>query len=226
MRYIVTGVLITSLSLNAYSENGDSHEKALNEKNAISALIKETEYQKKNFETITEGRGEKYIQLLHEVTKIKGNKKIIQPLVDSIGLVGGVSIPDKLSDFGEEIILPLTVKYKEDGAGIKRGVLFTINALITKSQSQSNIIELSNENASVVKNLLMGALKDKSPFVRERAVNGLGLLGDASVIPALNEIITSDSYFMRRQIDGVKQKIWIVRDAAKLAITKIEKFNQ
>ena len=228
MRYIVTGVLITSLSLIAYSENGYSHEKALNEKNqnnAISALIKETEYQKKNREKITEGRGEKYILLLDAVVKIKGNKNIILPLIDSLGLVGGVSIPNRLSDFGKTIIQPLSVKYKENTLSVKRGVLSAANALLKKWRNNPGAIVLSNDNISVLKGLLMAGLEDESSFVREKAVKGLGLLGDASVIPALNEIITSDSYFIRRQIDGIIQKVWLVRNAARLAVTQIEKLN-
>jgi hypothetical protein len=191
----------------------------------IARLEKETIFDKKVDHETNRAYGGYYMDLLQRVSSID-DPRIIESLVDSLSSASGVHIPDSLAKFGDKSLKVLMKKYDEaQDTDLRNGILFTIERIIQQNAAKkglsSNVAEYEN-----LKALLLRALQDAEPFVREQAISVLITLGDHTVIPHLEKLAKHDTYQIRGGGEGSdlgeSVVIYPLRKMAEDAIEKLK----
>lgn len=180
----------------------------------IELTIKETKYLIKN-KDVDEGYGEYYIEILETLMKID-DKRIVPLLVDSFAIVGGNRLTDKLAEYGDYAAELVMKKLEDKNVRVKLNAAFALNRMLEKKA-----VSIKMKNNIKIK-MLDKAQNDKDEIIKERAIEGLGLLSeeDDEALAVLKSVAKKDKYVIR--IKG-KPERYPLRDKAKKILKEIEK---
>lgn len=141
----------------------------------------------------SEGFGEYYIHITETVCKMKGDPKIIIPLINTFGIIGGKRVAETIAEFGTLALPHLIEKVKDENSIIRRDVIYTIEIMLEKKK-------VPIDKYSLIKGVLFTGLEDKSLIVRIQSIEALRMLkSDKDVVEKIKEISFKDPDFKVRE---------------------------
>lgn len=211
-----------SMAITELQKAPDLLQEPLIKENLIRLLEKENAYNDKyeaEFEKtgipLGEGYGEYYIQLVQVVVSLN-TPQSINALAGALGVSDQVATA--VAQFGKSAIEPLQKRLIDTDQGIRRGAVRALGIIISKYNQET--LDLSGTAVETIKDQLINAIHDESPWVRIQAIKTLSKIGGKDLIPVLREVAENDTYSKRREIEG-GIIVYPVQDAAKTAIKSL-----
>ncbi|MBF0287771.1 MAG: hypothetical protein HQM14_08130 [SAR324 cluster bacterium] len=147
-----------------------------------------------------------YMNLAGVVGQMKDDPRIILPLINALGVVGGMYIPTTLAHIGMPALEAVLVKYDEPNVDLRLGILITLQEMF-RLDSLNKRIHQTSTNLQAVQDILLRGIDDSNHFIRRRAVKVIGVLGDRSFADRLVFIAQNDPYYWSRNTDN-QRKDW------------------
>jgi hypothetical protein len=188
--------------------------------NQRDRLVQAFIYQLKKGRMVSEkGESEEAFKYLELLGKIGGRLKDPRTIPVLVEGVGTGYFGNALAKIGAPAIEPLLKKYDSADINEKDIILYVFQKM--------GASEIKDKRKKVIACILRGS-KDTEAFIRGKAIKTLSELGDANVIPALEEIEKNDPEIYEVDTSSGswkgygKYKRYIVREEASEALKKIK----